>query len=141
MGKLGGSFGWEGSLNVYVCGDSGGWVFRFDQEVSVFWVLAGILGRIGCADGLICGGETSVWWVGSCGLMEWLGMFGFGSLQGGGAGISFVGCCSGIFSEGDDEGGRGLEKITFGSVPLRIPSNLVLISSTSFIIHSTCCSK
>jgi len=56
----------------------------------------------GCADGLICGGEASVRWVGSCGLMEWLWSFGFGSLHGGGAIAYFVVCFSCGFSDGDN---------------------------------------
>jgi len=59
----------------------------FGQDVLFLCVLGGILGS-GCADGLICGGETSVLWVGSCGLMAsamWKGL----DANNGGGGWSF----------------------------------------------------
>jgi hypothetical protein len=37
----------------------------FGREVLFLWVVGG-----GCANGMVYGGETSMWWVGSCRLTE-----------------------------------------------------------------------
>jgi hypothetical protein len=59
----------------------------FGWNVLFIWVLGG-----GYVDGLICGGEALMWWVGSRMLMEWPWSLGFGYLQNGGDVVSFVRC-------------------------------------------------